>query len=68
MANLAQQRLAKANIAVRFEAPLPSTETKLHDLVDDPITHRVMASDGIERDHLMKVLGEARSKLARRSR
>lgn len=66
MANLAQQRLARANAAMRFDPSFSPNETRLRDIVDDPITHRLMASDGVERDHLMKLLGEARTKLARR--
>jgi hypothetical protein len=68
MANLAQQRLARANAAMGFEPALSSNETELHDIVNDPITHRLMASDGVERDHLMRLLGEARAKMAKRPR
>jgi len=66
MANLAQQRLAKAAAATRGEPVIVRGETKLGEIIDDPMTHRLMASDGIERDHLVRLLGEARAKLARR--
>ncbi len=68
MANLAQQRLARAKAAIGGEAAVALSETKLREIMDDPITHRMMASDGVERDHLMTLLGEARTKLARRPR
>ena len=65
-ANVAQQRLARATAAMHGDPVLAPGETRLRDIIDDPVTHRLMASDGIERDHLMKILGEARTKLARR--
>lgn len=68
MANLAQQRLARARAAIGGEAVVALSETGLREIMDDPITHRVMASDGVDRDHLMTLLGEARTKLARRPR
>ncbi|HEY1723685.1 MAG TPA: hypothetical protein VGG27_20760 [Magnetospirillaceae bacterium] len=69
MANLAEERLAR----VKFFDPTIdlsriNNEPRLRELIDDPITRRLMASDGIERSNLVKVLGEARAKLARKSR
>jgi hypothetical protein len=52
---------------MRGDPVLIPGETRLRDIVDDPVTHRLMASDGIEHDHLMRILGDARSKLARRT-
>ena len=66
MANLAEERLARGAAAGTSEPACGRGEPKLHDIIDDPITHRLMASDGIARDHLVQLLGEARAKLARR--
>ena len=41
-------------------------ETKLRDIIDDPITRRLMASDSVDHRSLSLILGEARAKLARR--
>jgi hypothetical protein len=68
MANLAQQRLARAAAAVGGDPVIAAGETDLCDIIDDPLTHRLMASDRVERDHLMRLLREARSKLTRRPR
>ena len=67
MANLAEERLAR----VKFFDPTidmatVNHEPKLREIIDDPITRRLMASDGVERSNLVKVLGEARAKLARK--
>lgn len=45
-----------------------NSEPRLHDIVDDPITRRLMASDGVERDHLLALVSEARAKLSRNPR
>ena len=66
MANLAEERLARGKVAGASESACHPGEPKLHDIMNDPITHSLMASDGIERDHLVRILGEARAKLARR--
>jgi hypothetical protein len=68
MANLALQRLARATAAMRGESVIASGETNLREIIDDPMTHRLMASDRVDHDHLIRLLGEARSKLARRPR
>ena len=70
MANLAQQRLARANAALVGEPIVARArdETSLRDIIEDPILHRLMESDGIERDHLIGLLRETRTKLARRQR
>jgi hypothetical protein len=39
-------------------------EPRLQDLMNDPITHRLMASDGVKREHLATLLMDARAKLA----
>jgi hypothetical protein len=66
MANLAQQRLARATAAMCGDPVLPPGEPRLREIIDDPVTHRLMASDGIEHDHLIRLMNEARTKLARR--
>ena len=38
-------------------------EPGLGELIDDPITRRLMASDGVLMDHLLQVITEARLKL-----
>jgi hypothetical protein len=68
MANLAEERLAR----VKFFDPtidpaMIREETKLREIIDDPITRRLMASDGVDRRSLTKVLGDARAKLARKT-
>jgi hypothetical protein len=69
MANLAEERLAR----VKFFDPtidhaMIREEPKLREIIDDPIMRRLLASDGIDRGKLVKVLGEARAKLARKPR
>ena len=41
-------------------------EPALGDLLDDPMTRRLMASDGVRLDHLMDVIAQAQSGLAAR--
>lgn len=68
MTNLAEERLARMKFAKGAEIGSLGSEPKLRDIIDDPITRRLMASDGIEHDKLVGILGEARARLARRSR
>ena len=69
MANLAEERLTRVKF---FDPSIDYTvireEPKLREIIDDPITRRLMASDGIDRSNLVKMLGEARAKLARKPR
>ncbi|HLN23092.1 MAG TPA: hypothetical protein VK558_03825 [Patescibacteria group bacterium] len=51
------------NAANRF---LAREEPALGDLLDDPMTRRLMASDGVRLDHLMDVIAQAKSGLADR--
>lgn len=39
-------------------------EPLLCELLDDPLTHRVMARDGLRRDHVIALMEEAKAKLA----
>jgi hypothetical protein len=69
MANLAEERLTR----VKFFDPtidlsVINDEPKLREIMDDPITRRLMASDGIDRRNLVKVLSDMRAKLARKPR
>lgn len=41
-------------------------EPMLVDLIDDPMTRRLMASDGVDRDRLLTFLGEMRETLLAR--
>ncbi len=67
MANLAEERLARARfVDPTIDLSMIREEPKLREIIDDPITRRLMASDGIERAKLGKMMGEARAKLARR--
>ena len=68
MANLALLRLARASAAMYGEPVFARGETNLRDIIDDPLTHSLMASDRVERDHLIHLIRETRSKLARRQR
>ena len=63
MADQAEKRLARGEAA---DGASGRGEPALHDIIEDPITRRLMASDGVRHDHLVKLLGEARAKLARR--
>jgi hypothetical protein len=40
-------------------------EPKLGDLMADPILERLMASDGVAQDQLMRVIADARQKLTK---
>lgn len=40
-------------------------EPTLNDMIDDPMTRRLMASDGVGFDHLMGVIATARGKLGK---
>jgi hypothetical protein len=51
------------NVAHRF---LAREEPALGDLLDDPMTRRLMASDGVRLDHLMDVIAQAKSGLMAR--
>ncbi|MBF0332520.1 MAG: hypothetical protein HQL40_02590 [Alphaproteobacteria bacterium] len=42
-------------------------EPTLIDLIDDPVTRRLMASDGVDRDGLLALLGEMRETLLARA-
>lgn len=68
MTNLAEERLARMKFAKGAEIGSFGSEPRLRDIIDDPITRRLMASDGIEHDKLVRILGEARARLARRAR
>jgi hypothetical protein len=68
MASLADERLARISHIVSKDLAASRDEPMLHDIIDDPITRRLMASDGIDRRSLTLVIGDARAKLARRPR
>jgi hypothetical protein len=68
MASLAEERLARVSLIASRDIAASRDEPKLHDIIDDPITRRLMASDGVDRRSLSLILGEARAKLARRPR
>ncbi len=38
-------------------------EPRLQEILDDPIIHRLMASDGVPLDHLLGIIAEARRRL-----
>lgn len=66
MASLADERLARASVVMKRDIAATRDEPKLHEIIDDPITRRLMASDGIDHRSLSQILGEVRAKLARR--
>ena len=66
MASLAEERLARGSLMASRDIAASKDETKLRDIIDDPITRRLMASDGVDHRSLSLILGEARAKLARR--
>jgi len=41
-------------------------EPDLADLLTDPMLHRLMASDGVHRDHLIDLIADVKVRLARR--
>lgn len=41
-------------------------EPTLQELLDDPVIEAIMARDGVERDELVKLIFEVRTKLLRR--
>ena len=51
--------------AVIFEG---QREPPLGELMDDPITRRLMASDGVRMDHLLDLVAVARTKLVQQDR
>ena len=68
MASLAEERLARVSLIASKDITASRDEPMLHDIIEDPITRRLMASDGVDRRSLSLILGEARAKLARRQR
>ncbi len=69
MANLAEERLTRLKVFdPTIDHSMIREEPKLREMIDDPIMRRLMASDGIDRSKLVKMLGEARAKLARKPR
>ncbi len=60
-----------------FNSVLPTTtqpptrfvargEPALSELLDDPVMLRLLLSDGVNRDHLMQVISDARNRLSPR--
>jgi len=68
MVSLADERLARLSLVAVRDIAASRDETKLHEIMSDPITHRLMDSDGVDHRSLSLILGEARAKLARRRR
>ena len=66
MASLADERLARVSVVVSRDIAATRDEPKLHEIINDPIMRRLMASDGVDHGSLSRILGEVRAKLARR--
>jgi hypothetical protein len=68
MANLAEERLARSKVDASIDFAAIHDEPKLREMFNDPIMRRLMASDGIDRRNLVRMLGETRAKLVHKRR
>ncbi len=58
-ASPAERRVREAN----YSRYADLEEPPLDDLLNDPLTHQLMASDGIKEKHLLLVIAEAQARL-----